>query len=274
MSLLLQISDTHFGTERPPVVDALKRLAHALRPDLVVLSGDVTQRARHRQFQRARDFMQALSVPAVLTIPGNHDLPLFNLMERVLRPYAAYQAAMGEDLEPSFSSSDILVLGVNATRARRHIDGEISDAQVQRVAQQLRAAASMQLRVVVTHQPVDVIRAEDEINLLHGAADAVRSWSAAGADIIMGGHIHLPFARPLALRYPGLARTTWIVQAGTAVSRRVRRGTPNSVNILRYAAGAATPLCSVERWDFVAAFGDFMRVETFDIALDRRPQSA
>lgn len=274
MSLLLQISDTHFGTERPPVVEALKRLAHAMRPDLVVLSGDITQRARRLQFQRAREFVQALNAPAVLAIPGNHDLPLFNLMERLLRPYGAYQAAMGEELEPSFSAPDILVLGVNTTRTSRHINGEISDGQVQRVAQQLRAAAPRQLRVVVTHQPVDVIRVEDEINLLHGAAHAVRSWSEAGADIIMGGHIHLPFVRPLALRYPGLARTTWIVQAGTAVSRRVRRGIPNSVNILRYDAHAKTSMCTVERWDFAAASGDFTRIESFDITLDRHPQSA
>ena len=88
MSVLLQISDPHFGTEQAPVVDALLTLAHAQRPDLVVLSGDITQRARRAQFAAARRFVERLAPSALLAIPGNHDIPLFNPVARLLWPYA------------------------------------------------------------------------------------------------------------------------------------------------------------------------------------------
>ena len=73
MTLILQVSDPHFGTERPPVVEALVALTHELAPDLLVLSGDITQRARRAQFETARVFVSRLNVPRVLAIPGNHD---------------------------------------------------------------------------------------------------------------------------------------------------------------------------------------------------------
>ena len=79
MSVVLQVSDTHFGTEQPVVVEALVQLVHAQRPDLVVLSGDITQRARRRQFRAASVFVERLAVPKTLVLPGNHDMPFFNL---------------------------------------------------------------------------------------------------------------------------------------------------------------------------------------------------
>ncbi len=125
MSVLLQVSDPHFGTERTPVVEALVALAAQLRPDLVVLSGDITQRARAEQFSAARSAMDRLGAP-LLALPGNHDIALFDLWSRLVRPYARYSAAFGHNLAPVFASHDLLVVGVNTTRARRHKDGEVS----------------------------------------------------------------------------------------------------------------------------------------------------
>src|SRR5512139_230131 len=99
MTVLLQVSDPHFGTEQAVVVDALAALARQQRPDLVVLSGDITQRARPAQFRAARAFADRLGA-AVLAVPGNHDIPLFDLWTRLRRPYARYMAAFGTDLEP------------------------------------------------------------------------------------------------------------------------------------------------------------------------------
>ena len=256
MSLILQISDTHFGTERPPVVQALARLAEQLQPTLVVLSGDITQRARPGQFRAARAFVDRLGAP-LLAIPGNHDLPLFNLWSRALHPYAHHVAAFGADLEPVHATPDLLVIGVNTTRAWRHKNGEVSAAQIERVAQRLQAAHPQQLRVVVVHQPVAVTRTADEPNLLRNRTAALTRWAEAGADLLMGGHIHLPYVKAL----PGLARPLWAVQAGTAVSSRVREGLPNSVNVLRWPAlteGATTHACRIERWDFSAGAGAFV----------------
>lgn len=253
MSLILQISDTHFGTERPPVVQALARLAEQLQPTLVVLSGDITQRARPEQFRAARDFMEALRLP-VLVVPGNHDIPLFNLWGRLTQPYAGHRAAFGDELEPVFSSPELMVLAVNTTRAHRHQNGEVSAPQIERVAQRLALATPAQLRVVVVHQPIDVQRPQDVPDRLIGHAAAQTAWASAGADLVMGGHIHLPYVMPL----PGLARPMWAVQAGTAVSHRVRPGVPNSVNVVRWQA--AQGACAVEQWDHVATENAFEQV--------------
>lgn len=253
MSVLLQVSDPHFGTEQAPVVQALLRLAKQARPDLAVLSGDITQRARASQFQAARAFMDQLGTPR-LVIPGNHDIPLFNLWGRLLRPYAGHRAAFGDELEPMFDSPGLRVLAVNTTRAHRHKNGEVSAAQIARVARQLAQATPAQLRVVVVHQPIDVQRPQDEPDRLIGHAAAQDAWAAAGADLVMGGHIHLPYVMPL----PGLARPMWAVQAGTAVSHRVRPGSPNSVNLVRW--HAAERACAVEQWDFSATEQAFVQV--------------
>lgn len=276
MSVVLQISDTHFGTEQPPVMQALVDLAMQLRPDVVVLSGDITQRAQPDQFRAAKAFVDRLGAP-VLAIPGNHDIALFDLWARLTRPYARYAAVFGADLEPVYSSHHLLIVGVNTTRAWRHKNGEVSMAQVDRVAKLLQGADPQQLRVAVVHQPVAVIQAKDRANLLRGHATATRVWSAAGADVVMGGHIHLPYTPAL----QGLARQTWVVQAGTAVSSRTRAGAPNSVNVLRWAdQPAASALrsdsdylkkgaCRVEQWDYLVSDQAFVCGRSTAVQPDR-----
>ncbi len=266
MSVLLQISDTHFGTEQPQVVEALVALAAQQRPDVVVLSGDITQRARQHQFLAARAFVDRLGAQ-VLAIPGNHDIALFNLWSRLTRPYARYAEAFGADLEPVYSSFDLLILGVNTTRAWRHKHGEVSKTQIDRVARQLKEAAPKQLRVVVVHQPAGVTHERDRPNLLRGHSAATRAWASAGADLVMGGHIHLPYT----LAMPALVRRMWVVQTGTAISSRTRSGVPNSVNIVRWgdALGACEDQaqkdaetqdrCLIERWDFAHGQQAFVR---------------
>ncbi|MGI4779735.1 MAG: metallophosphoesterase family protein [Janthinobacterium lividum] len=270
--LLLQISDPHFGTEVPTVVRALERLAHEQAPDVLVLSGDITQRATRRQFADARAFVDGLGIPDVLAIPGNHDIPLFQLGARLLSPYARYAGAFGEDMAPMFESEAWLVLGVNTTRWYRHEDGEVSEAQISRVAERLARARPGQVRVVVTHQPVMATRPEDASNRLHGRDAAVVRWSAAGADLVLGGHIHLPFVQPLGHVVPGCPRALWAVQAGTAVSSRVRSGAPNSVNLIRQprtdVPDAPVRACVVERWDYSADGDCFARVASHALPLD------
>ena len=109
MTTLLQVSDPHFGTEQEPVVEALLALAAAQRPDVLALSGDITQRARFRQFEAARRFVERVAAPVTLAIPGNHDIPLFNVPARVLAPYAGFERAFGRDLEPVFDGPGLLV---------------------------------------------------------------------------------------------------------------------------------------------------------------------
>jgi len=229
-------------------------LARQQRPDLLVLSGEITQRARPAQFQAARTFMDRLGVP-LLAVPGNHDIPLFDLWTRLRRPYARHVAVFGSELEPLHSSPDLMVVCVNTTRAWRHKHGEVSGLQIDRVARTLAGARAEQLRVVVVHQPVAVTRAEDVPNRLRGHAAALQRWAAAGADLVMGGHIHLSYVMAL----HGLARPMWAVQAGTAVSSRVREGVPNSVNLLRWGEESSPGCCQIEQWDFSTGAQAFVR---------------
>ena len=157
---VLQISDPHFGTEVPRVVAALK----------------------------------------ALVVPGNHDIPLVNLALRAVAPYSRYRRTFGDDLEPVHDDDAVLAIGVNTVMPRWHQQGKVSRPQVERVSGRLRQARRSQLRIVVCHHPVHVIRPEDDKNLLRGSAEAVREWVQAGADLILGGHSHLPYCRPLRQR--------------------------------------------------------------------------
>lgn len=264
MTVLAHISDTHFGTEQTAVVDALARWVHAQAPDVLVLSGDVTQRATKAQFAAARAFCDRLHVPQLLVIPGNHDIPLFALWERALNPYGRYRRAFGPVLDPVIEREDCLVLGLKTTRRWRHENGAVSAQQCAASAQRLTQAAPHKLRIVVVHQPVAVYQTQDHRNLLQGHARAIEQWAAAGADLILGGHIHLPYA----LQLP-TARTCWAVQAGTAVSSRVRDDVPNSVNLLRgpQLARDGSRSCTLERWDYDAQAHAFAPVQCRTLAL-------
>jgi 3',5'-cyclic AMP phosphodiesterase CpdA len=244
---LLHVSDPHFGTEVPPVVESLRQMAKATRPDVLVLSGDLTQRARRAQFLAARQFAESLGIARVVVIPGNHDVPLFNLPARLFAPYAGFARQFGGGLEPELVRDDLLLLCVRTTRRWRHKHGEVDAAQIRRIAARLAQATRAQLRVVVVHQPMHVPRPEDEHNLLRNAGAAAKAWSAAGADLVLGGHIHLPFLLPMSQRYADLPRELWAVNAGTAVSERIRWEAPNSVNLIDYVAGSGE--CTVARWD-------------------------
>lgn len=264
MTVVLHVSDPHFGTEQAVVVDALVALARGQRPDLVVLSGDITQRARRVQFLAARAFADRLGAP-VLAVPGNHDIPLLDLWTRWRRPHARYSAAFGADLEPVHRSPDLLVVGVNTTRAWRHRNGEVSRDQIDRVVGHLDGASAAQLRVVVVHQPVAVTREEDRPHRLRGHHVALSRWAEAGADLVLGGHIHLPYVMAL----QGLARPIWAVQAGTAVSSRVRAGVPNSVNLLRWGMAAAAGSCRIEQWDCAAGARGFVLARVTEVRPER-----
>ena len=271
MKRLLQISDLHFGTEKPEVTSALLALAHAKKPDVLVVSGDITQRATTLQFSQAKVFCDALKIPDMVFIPGNHDLPLFNLFMRLARPYARYQRAFGQLLETALTTPELCLVTVNTTRWWRHKNGDVSRAQIQRVCEQLGRATAQQLRVVVVHQPVFVLRPQDEHDRLRGWQAAVHAWAEAGADIVMGGHIHLPYVRELLPAISSSNQRMWCVQAGTAVSSRIRREAPNSVNLIEYAPKPGGVHCSVERWDYQTrkTVSQFAQVDSHTLLLQR-----
>ncbi|MDO5692440.1 MAG: metallophosphoesterase [Pseudomonadota bacterium] len=251
--MILHLTDTHFGTERAEVVRGLMGWARQHRPRLIVLSGDVTQRARPRQFGAARAFVDALcaasgidSARDVLLLPGNHDIPLFNLPLRLLAPYGRYSRFSGAGLNPLIRRDDTWLIGVNTTRPWRHKHGEISGAQIERVAARLRAAPPGALRVVVTHQPLWVVQRQDRRDLARNHAAAARAWCAAGADLFLAGHIHQSFVAPM----PCAPHRAWVVQTGTAVSTRVRVQVPNTMHVIDPHPPQTDRRATVWRWDW------------------------
>ena len=139
MKTLVHLSDLHFGRIDPGLVDPLRRAVVELRPDLVAISGDFTQRARRSQFAAARAFVTSLAA-TTLVVPGNHDIPLYNVLARFATPLARYRAYISDDLEPEYRDDEMIVVGVNTARSLAIGEGRISERQVEGVLQRLAAA--------------------------------------------------------------------------------------------------------------------------------------
>jgi 3',5'-cyclic AMP phosphodiesterase CpdA len=215
------LGDLHFGQVDPAVCRALTQDLLASPPDLVVIAGDLTQRARGGEFRAARAFIDALASPC-LVIPGNHDLPLFDLPRRLLRPYGRYRRHIARDLEPQVTLPALGAIGVDATRRLRHKHGVLGRTHVERAARRLRALPGP-FRLVAVHQPLAALHDEDRHHVARGAPQALREWLAAGADLFVGGHVHRGYCLQVGTGPSGI-----LVQTGTAISTRRRHSTPNS----------------------------------------------
>jgi 3',5'-cyclic AMP phosphodiesterase CpdA len=257
-SLLMRIahlSDPHFGTVVPAVRDALLGELQTHPPDLILLTGDITQRARRDQFVEARTFLDALPRVPILSLPGNHDLPLFDLFSRIVKPYDHYRRYISPELQPEYVDERVAVLCVDATSPLRHKDGALTVQQIEGTAAEL-ARLDLPFRLVATHQPLAAVVTTDVRNLAHRAAQALDRWIAAGADLFLGGHIHLPYC--IEVRTTDLRQSGVLLQAGTCLSSRIRNGIPNSYNLVTLQRYGTERRMSIERRDYDAASGRFV----------------
>ena len=232
MRRIAHISDIHFGREDPVVVEGLLADLTAAAPDVVVVSGDLTQRARKRQFRAAREFLRRLPGVPQIVVPGNHDLSATNLVERALRPLVRYRRYITPDLAPFFEDGELAISGINTVRALKRKDGRINPQQVRTACAQLQTASAEAIRVIVTHHPMDLPATDVDNALVRRASGAMRAFASARVDLFLSGHLHAGLSVASAKRYKLPGYSAIVVHAGTAVSTRTR-GVPNGWNLLR-----------------------------------------
>jgi 3',5'-cyclic AMP phosphodiesterase CpdA len=230
MRTIVHLSDLHTGRLDPAIIEPLVSIIRSVAPDLVVLSGDLTQRATNAQFVQARAFLDALGT-RTLTIPGNHDVPLWNAPARFFSPLARYKRHISSDLSPSYEDAEMVVVGVNTARSLTRGEGRISASQVRALLARLEAARPTATRIVVTHHPFDLPPGVREARLLGRARMAMRLLANAGADLFLSGHLHVSHISHSAARYRIAGHSALIVQAGTVSLRG--RGEEPSFNVLR-----------------------------------------
>jgi len=251
MRTILHLSDLHFGRVNTSLLKPLLESAAAIKPDLVAVSGDLTQRARTREFQQARAFLEALPKPQIV-VPGNHDVPLHNLLRRFFQPLAKYRRYIIADLQPFHADEEIAVIGVNTARSFTIKGGRINQLQVKRVKEIFGSYDEQVTKAVVTHHPFDLPEGYEDRDLVGRARMAMSGLADCGADLFLAGHLHVAHTGHTAIRYPIKGFAALIVQAGTATSTR-ERGEANSFNVIR----VQHPEIDVERHEWVAATSSF-----------------
>jgi 3',5'-cyclic AMP phosphodiesterase CpdA len=234
MSRIAHLSDIHFGANHPRIVAAVTAWVKERRPDLVIVSGDFTQRARVEQFRRASAWLNRLRGMGlnVLPIPGNHDIPLFNPFRRFLSPLRRYRRFIDTELCPWFEDDEVAVLGINTARSLAFSDGRINHGQMRLLRDRFAAVPPNKTRILVTHHPLfamPVGRGGELSEAIGRHEDAARAVSEAGVHIALAGHLHKTYAEA-ARKMVATAGDALLIQAGTATSTRLRNDEPQSFN--------------------------------------------
>jgi 3',5'-cyclic AMP phosphodiesterase CpdA len=253
MRTLVHLSDLHFGRVDMAVIPVLAETVCRLHPDLVVVSGDLTMRARNSEFASARAFMNALPRPQIV-VPGNHDVrPFYAPWARWRSPLRRFYEAIPDAAEPSYADEELGVIGLNSARSATVKGGRVNQLQVSRVCEWFDRLPSDAIRAVVTHHPFDLPPAHNPRHLVGRAAMAMAALAGCGVDLFLSGHLHLSYAAPTSERYSTEGHSALIIHAGTATSLRAR-GEVNSWNLLRI----ARPWMDLHRYSWNEQYGKFL----------------
>lgn len=231
MRTLVHLSDLHFGRLDPLLLMPLAECVHALSPDVVVVSGDLTQRARTTEFIQAKEFLARLPGPRIV-VPGNHDVPLHNLVHRLLRPLEKFRRYIEPSLSPSFIDPEIAVLGVNTARSLVVKNGRINEVQLRSLREAFGVLPEEVVKVVVTHHPFDVPSHIGASQRVGRAGIAMAEFAQCGVDVLLAGHLHTSRAGDTGARYALSGYGALVLNAGTATSTR-GRGEANAFNLVR-----------------------------------------
>ncbi|CUH82509.1 metallophosphoesterase family protein [Tropicibacter naphthalenivorans] len=227
MTRLVHISDLHFGRERPELLEPLRLAIRAITPDLVIVSGDLTQRARHSQFRAARAFLDGLECPW-LSVPGNHDMPLDAFWHRILRPFGRYRRYVSRELAPVWSQDGVTLQAFNTADPWAWQAGKVRRLQLWRACQAFQGSEG--LNIVVGHHPFEEPRYSDKTPMKR-AAPALKALNEAGANLVLSGHLHKWCAAGFVT--PEVGDRMLQVHVGTGLSNRLR-GEENDFAVLDY----------------------------------------
>ncbi|MEG8221764.1 metallophosphoesterase [Sphingobium sp. D43FB] len=236
MARIAHLSDIHFGANDPRIVDAATAWLEERRPDLVVISGDFTQRARVDQFRAASAWLNRLRSAGLklLVVPGNHDVPLYDVVRRFMAPLDRYKRYISSDLCPFYEDAEVAILGLNTARSLTIKDGRINHDQMEILRQRLAAVAPDKTRILVTHHPLFAMpigRGGELSEAVGQHEDAIQAAREAGVHLALAGHFHQTYAES-ATKMVEQAGGALVIQAGTATSTRLRNDEPQSFNWL------------------------------------------
>jgi 3',5'-cyclic AMP phosphodiesterase CpdA len=237
MRSIAHISDVHFGTIRDPkIVDALVADINGRSPTLLVLSGDLTQRARAWQYRAAAEMIGRFTSPTFV-VPGNHDIPLFDVISRFFAPLGNYTRYVTKDLRPTYQDEELTVFGINTARPFTFSidgfwkDGKISEEQLLDVESRMsNTPGTGRVKVVVTHHPFIPPPGERVHGIVHNAKRALAVLESCGVDVLLAGHLHMGYSGDVRAHHEATRRSILSIQAGTATSGRLRGGEPNAYN--------------------------------------------
>lgn len=224
MRTILHISDVHFGPPHlPRVSQGVLEFIERHRPSVVVLSGDLTQRAKPEQFRQARELVDRIPVPTIV-VPGNHDVPMYRVWERTFSPFGAYRKYFSEDLEPSYRDDELLIVGVNTAFNWTIKDGRIKLRRLLEVGETVRQVPESVFKVVVAHHHLIPPPNFGSQRVLGNAYEAIDLFSSCGVSLILSGHLHQAYIGNSEEFYPKGRPPVVILHSGTTTSNRGRGG--------------------------------------------------
>ena len=231
---LLHLSDLHFGSPQARArARTLLGVIDALRPDLVAVSGDLTQRARSAEFAEAREFLDAMRAPRVV-VPGNHDVPLWNVARRLLSPLGKWHRHLGTATQTTYLDAGLAVVGIDSTRRLGVKGGLVGSDDLWAVARTLHGAAEGACRIVVAHHPLEHATKAGPGDTAMGGRRALHALARLGVELVLSGHVHESGTFRPVDRSSGRDGPVLLVNAGTATSHRGRRSErdANSFNLI------------------------------------------
>lgn len=235
MPILAHISDLHFGTDIPTVTEALVKDIKAIMPNVIVLSGDVTQRGRRSEYESGAAFLRRFSTP-VIVVPGNHDIPLYNPFRRLLRPFSRFEQLLEKYSTSYFCDDEIAIVGINTVNPLQLKHGKFQQEDAEILREGFAGCRQAPWKIAVMHHPVVLYGQTTETKelrekILRSGGAALSVLQECGVNVILAGHLHQSNIEELHTSLRTLTAPMLMLQAGTAISTRVR-SEGNSYNVL------------------------------------------